>query len=71
MYFLHHFYLRFAFILCVQVFLLTCVSVHHMSDAQGDQKMALDPPGLELWMVVSHLEGAGNRTWIPWNASRC
>lgn len=33
----------------------------HVPDARGDQKVALDPQGLELGTAVSHRVGVGSR----------
>lgn len=42
----------------------------HEPGAFGGQEETLDPPELELHMVVSHV-GAGNRTWVLFERNKC
>lgn len=37
-----------------------------MSDIHGDQKRALDPPELQLQMILSLQVGAENQTQVLW-----
>ena len=48
------------------------MSAHYVhSDAQGDQKKALDFLELELQTVATCHGAAGNQTWVLWKSSQC
>lgn len=45
-------------------FLHLCICTMCVPGAIGGQKGSMDPLELELWMVVNHHVGAGNRTQV-------
>ena len=52
---------------CLHMFMhTTCVI-----GALKAKKKASDLLELELWMVVNHHVGAGNRTWVPCKNNMC
>lgn len=46
--------------MCMFVYIDTCV----YPGAHRDQERVLDPLELELEIVVNHLVGSGNQTWV-------
>lgn len=42
-----------------------------VSNTCGGQKRVSDHLELELWVAVSHHEGAGERTHVCWESSQC
>lgn len=51
--------------LYIRVFSLhACMWTIYVFSAQGGEKMALDPLGLEVQMVVTYCGGPWNWTWV-------
>jgi hypothetical protein len=50
--------------MCMSGFLHVCMCTICVPGALGSQKGEMDPLELELWMVVNHHVGAGNRTQV-------
>lgn len=50
--------------------LLARISLYHLQAGPGSQKV-LDPPVLELQIVVIHHVCARNQTWVLWKKSQC
>jgi hypothetical protein len=55
----------------VQGCFASCMTVHHMSGAQGGQKKTSDPLRLKLEMVVSCQVSTEDQTWALRKSSQC
>lgn len=62
----------YLFLFFVYVLISVWMYVHHVcARTQRSQKRELDPPDLELQMVLSCPVGAWNRIQVLWNSSKC